>query len=101
MEQGRPGLVPIVRLVYPLARAGDDDCQRVATRPIGPVYNLLDDQGDVWRPLVGSGIAPRCPGLRSPRHHRGRVGPAGDFAIDAGIGTSPRYAAVSSLLAII
>lgn len=59
VQEGRRGCDPVVRLGHPLARAGDDDHQRVAARPARAVHDLLDDRGEVRRLLVRSRFACR------------------------------------------
>jgi hypothetical protein len=53
---GRETALPGVR--DPPAGTGQDDRQRVATVPARPVHDLLDDGGQVGRPLLKAG----CPG---------------------------------------
>ena len=73
----------VVRLRCPLTHPADDDHHRVATRPSRPVYDLLDDRGDIGRPLIGARFAHRRPRDRRPRHGRRRPDPRGDVpAVD-------------------
>ena len=84
VQQGRPSLAPVVRLCRSLTRAGDNDHQRVATRPTRAAHNLFNDRGDVRGPLIEASLSHRQPRQRRPRHRSRRSEPGGYVPLGRG-----------------
>ena len=79
MKQRRRARITVKRLRRSLARAGDDDRQRVAARPTRPIHDLLNHRSNVWRLLIEASLTNRQPRRhRPPRDRRRSCGAGGD-----------------------